>query len=237
MMMRTPGGPPAGRLAGVTIRVAAVEDNGRYRESLTTLLAHAPGFSLVGAYDAAPPALAALASGSRWDLVLMDLELPGMNGIEATRRIKATAPGTAVVVLTVFEEPGTVLEAICAGADGYLLKRTPPEQLLAELKAIVDGYSPLSGAVARTVLDLVRRLGAGETAPNRHTTAPSRLELSDREQDVLRCLVDGMGYKQTAERLDLSLDTVRTYIRRVYRKLQVHSVAEAVSRAVRERLV
>jgi DNA-binding NarL/FixJ family response regulator len=220
-------------LGGVTIRVAAVEDNGRYRDSLTTLLSHAPGFTLVASYGSAPPALAALASGSRWDLVLMDLELPGVNGIEATRRIKAESPGTAVVVLTVFEEPGTVLEAICAGADGYLLKRTPPAQLLAELQAIVNGSSPLSGAVARTVLDLVRRLGGTALAP----TSPSRLELSDREQEVLRCLVDGMGYKQTAEHLDLSLDTVRTYIRRVYRKLQVHSVAEAVSRAVRERLV
>ena len=236
MMMRTPGGPAADRLPGVTIRVAAVEDNGRYREGLTTLLAHAPGFSLGGTYSSAPPALAALAAGSRWDLVLMDLELPGVNGIEATRRIKATAPGIAVVVLTVFEEPNTVLEAICAGADGYLLKRTPPEQLLAELRAIVNGHSPLSGAVARTVLDLVRRFG-GAPGPNPDASPPTRLELSDREQEVLRCLVDGMGYKQTAERLSVSLDTVRTYIRRIYGKLQVHSVAEAVSRAVRERLV
>lgn len=235
MMMRTPGTAAGGRLDGVTIRIAVVEDNGRYRDSLETLLAHAPGFSLAASFGAAPPALAALAAAAQpWDLVLMDLELPGMSGIEATRRVKAQSPRTAVVVLTVFEEPATVLEAICAGADGYLLKRTPPERLLAELRSIVDGHSPLSGAVAHTVLDLVRRMGA---SPTDGTGAPSRLELSDREQDVLRCLVDGMGYKQTAERLDVSLDTVRTYIRRIYGKLQVHSVAEAVSRAVRERLV
>jgi len=236
MMMRTPAGVAAARLDGVTIRIAAVEDNGRYRDSLETLLAHAPGFSLAATFGAAPPALAALAEATApWDLVLMDLELPEMSGIEATRRVKALSPRTAVVVLTVFEEPATVLEAICAGADGYLLKRTPPERLLAELRSIVEGHSPLSGAVAHTVLDLVRRMGPGSPADD--AGAPTRLELSEREQEVLRCLVDGMGYKQTAERLDVSLDTVRTYIRRIYGKLQVHSVAEAVSRAVRERLV
>ena len=236
MMMRTPGTAARGRLDDVTIRIAVVEDNGRYRDSLETLLAHAPGFSLAATFGAAPPALQALGAAAQpWDLVLMDLELPGMSGIEATRRVKALSPRTAVVVLTVFEEPATVLEAICAGADGYLLKRTPPERLLAELRSIVDGHSPLSGAVAHTVLDLVRRMGPA--SPDDGAGTPSRLELSDREQDVLRCLVDGMGYKQTAERLDVSLDTVRTYIRRIYGKLQVHSVADAVSRAVRERLV
>lgn len=217
-----------------SVRVAAVEDNGRYRASLETLLAHASGFTLVGAFDSADRALVALAeSVLPWDLVLMDLELPGMSGIEAIRRVKAVSPSTAIVVLTVFEDPGTVLEAICAGADGYLLKRTPAEQLLAELRSIFEGHSPLSSALARTVLEFVR-----QSAPRAvGTPAPSRLDLSEREQQVLRCLVDGLGYKQTAERLDVSLDTVRTYIRRVYGKLQVHSVSEAVSRAVRERLV
>ncbi len=215
------------------LRVAAVEDNGRYRASLETLLSHASGFALVGTFEAAPPALAALAGAALpWDLILMDLELPGMSGIEAIRRVKEVSPRTAIVVLTVFEDPATVLEAICAGADGYLLKRTPAEQLLAELRSIVEGHSPLSSAVARTVLEFVRKTGHDGAAKE-----PSRLDLSDREQDVLRCLVDGLGYKQTAERLEVSLDTVRTYIRRIYGKLQVHSVAEAVCRAVRERLV
>ena len=217
-----------------SVRVVAIEDNGRYRASLETLLSHAAGFTLIGSFPAAAPALAALGETALpWDLVLMDLELPEMSGIEATRRIKAISPRTAIVVLTVFEDPGTVLEAICAGADGYLLKRTPAEQLLAELRSIFEGHSPLSSAVARTVLEFVR-----QSAPRAGgTAAPSRLDLSEREQQVLRCLVDGLGYKQTAERLGVSLDTVRTYIRRVYGKLQVHNVSEAVSRAVRERLV
>jgi DNA-binding NarL/FixJ family response regulator len=223
------------RLHDVPLRVAAVEDNGRYRASLETLLSHAPGFQLIGTFDAAPPALAALTGAALpWDLIVMDLELPGMSGVEAIRRVKEVSPRTAIVVLTVFEDPATVLEAICSGADGYLLKRTPAEQLLAELRSIVEGHSPLSSAVARTVLEFVRQAGGPTTtAP----PGPSRLDLSDREQEVLRCLVDGLGYKQTAERLEVSLDTVRTYIRRIYGKLQVHSVAEAVSRAVRERLV
>jgi len=231
--MRGPHAPLSPRLHDVPLRVAAVEDNGRYRASLETLLSHAPGFQLIGTFDAAPPALAAIAGAALpWDLIVMDLELPGMSGVEAIRRVKEISPRTAIVVLTVFEDPATVLEAICAGADGYLLKRTPAEQLLAELRSIVDGHSPLSSAVARTVLEFVRQAGPTTTAPQ-----PSRLDLSDREQEVLRCLVDGLGYKQTAERLEVSLDTVRTYIRRIYGKLQVHSVAEAVSRAVRERLV
>ncbi|HEX6738969.1 MAG TPA: response regulator transcription factor, partial [Vicinamibacteria bacterium] len=123
------------------IHVAVVEDDPRYRQSLTTLLAHVPGFELSGAFAAPQPALAELDAARRlgrevpWSLVLMDVELPGMSGIEATRRLKAAAPEVAVVVLTVFEEPGTILQAICAGADGYLLKRTPADELLSQLRA------------------------------------------------------------------------------------------------------
>ena len=222
----------------VTIRVAAIEDNARYRASLETLLQVSPGFSLAGSFASAEVALDELDAVSRrrsppWDVVLMDLELPGMGGIEATRRLKQLAPGTSVVILTVFEEPATVLQAICAGADGYLLKRTPPDQLLEQLRAVRDGDAPLSAGVARTVLALVRgspgRAGSEESAP-------TRLDLTEREQDVLRCLVQGMSYKQAADRLDISLDTLRTHVRAVYRKLHVHSVAEAVSRAIRDGL-
>jgi DNA-binding NarL/FixJ family response regulator len=170
-----------------------------------------------------------------WDLVVMDLELPRLTGIETTRRLKEIDPRAAVVVLTVFEEPATILSAICAGADGYLLKKTPMEELRIQLRSIATGGSPLTPAVARTMLDLLR-------VPSRRTasdpaTGPTRLELSDREQELLRCLVKGLAYKQAADAMNVSIDTVRTYIRRIYGKLQVHSVAEAVARAIREGLV
>jgi DNA-binding NarL/FixJ family response regulator len=219
------------------IQVAVVEDDARYRQSLTALFSHAPGFALAGAFAAPQPALAEVEAAQRrgqgpsWGLVLMDIELPGMSGIEATRRLKAAAPHTAVVVLTVFEEPSTILQAICAGADGYLLKRTPADELLSQLRSVVAGGSPLTSDVARKVLGLLR------TQAPAARPAPTRLDLTDREHEVLKGLVQGLAYKQIGDQLGISLDTVRTHIRAVYRKLQVHSVAEAVSRAVREGLV
>jgi DNA-binding NarL/FixJ family response regulator len=222
----------------MTIRVASIEDDGRYRASLDALLRLSPGIELVGSFASPAAALEALEttdSTDRWDLVLMDLELPEMSGIEATRRIKAILPATPVVVLTVFEDPPTILEAICAGADGYLTKDTPPEELLAQLRAVVNGGSPLTSGVASTVLDLIRRMGPIGTP--HEDGPPSGLGLTDREQEVLRCLMAGMAYKNIATHLEISIDTVRSHIRHIYGKLQVHSVAEAVTRALRDRLV
>jgi DNA-binding NarL/FixJ family response regulator len=219
------------------IRVVTIEDDPQYRSSLELLFRRTADFELVGSFASPAAALACLdAAGGAppWQLVLMDVDLPGMDGIACTRRVKERLPDSAVVVLTVFEERATIVEAICAGADGYLLKRTSAVEMLAQLRAIAEGGSPLSAGVARTVLDLVRRLGS---EPGEDPGAAERFELTDRELDVLRCLVRGMSYKRTAQHLDISLDTVRSHVRSVYSKLQVHSVAEAVSRALRERIV
>jgi two-component system, NarL family, nitrate/nitrite response regulator NarL len=221
----------------VPIRVVTIEDDPHYRSSLELLFHRSGDFELAGSFDSPAEALACLDNGEHlpdWQLVLMDVDLPGMDGITCTRRLKQLLPAAAVVVLTVFEERATIVEAICAGADGYLLKRTSAADLLAQLRAIADGGAPLSAGVARTVLDLVRRLGS---APREGQGAADQFELTDRELDVLRCLVQGMSYKRTARQLDISLDTVRSHVRNVYSKLQVHSVAEAVSRALRERIV
>jgi DNA-binding NarL/FixJ family response regulator len=226
----------------MSLAVALVEDDPRFRSSLETLFESEPGFRLGGSFGAADVALAEvearIARGERplWDVVLMDLELPRMTGIEATRRMKSTLPELRVVVFTVFEEPATILEAICAGADGYLLKRTPARELLSQLRAIVSGGAPLTASVARTVLEIVRIGGPGGTLATRDG-APTRLELTAREQEVLRGLVGGLGYRQVGDDLGISLDTVRQHIRSIYRKLQVHSVGEAVARAIREKLV
>lgn len=223
--------------AGQVRRIGVIEDDARYRAGLVALLRHAPDFECAVVYGSAVEALEVLerdgeaAPLAGCELVLMDLGLPGMAGSEATRRLKRLRPDVRVVVCTVFEDPDRILEAICAGADGYLLKRTEPAEMLDQLRVVFAGGSPLTSAVASTVLRLMRDPGARGPGPGEGE--PS---LTTRERDVLRALVRGLAYKQVADELGLSIDTVRTHIRGLYRKLQVHSVAEAVSRAIREGL-
>lgn len=218
----------------VPARVVTVEDDPRYRASLETLIRHSSDFELAGSYGSPAEALRALEPSAGGDtephLVLMDLELPGMSGIECTRRLKAVLPDVSVVMLTVFEDRARLVEAITAGADGYLLKRTPAMLLLEQLRSVLAGGSPLSAGVARTVLDLLRQIGPD-------TQDSPEVDLTPRERDVLGCLVQGMSYKAVARSLDISIDTVRSHIRAVYRKLQVNNVAEAVGRALRDGLV
>ncbi len=223
------------------VNVVIVEDDARYRASLETLFNHAPGFNLVASFGRVTAAVAearrivAGESRERWDLVFMDIDLgEDITGIDGTREIKQIAPDVAVVMITVFEEPTTILQAICAGADGYLLKKTSAKRILDQARAVVAGDAPMTPGVARTMLDLVRKLGASQAEA---AAAPARLGLSERERDVLRCLVDGNSYKQVAANLDIKLDTVRSHIRQLYKKLQVHSAAEAVSKAIRDGLV
>jgi len=223
-----------------TLRVAIVEDNARFRATLEIFVGELPGFALAVSYGRADTALgdleAALAGGheSPWDLVLMDLELPGLGGIEATLRLKTAAPDVLVVVLTVFEDAATILAAISAGADGYLVKRINARDLRLQLAAIIHDGAPMTPGVARTLLTFVRA-GTGRVVPG--DPGPTRLDLTDREQDVLRCIVRGRSYQQTAADLEIGVETVRTHIRNLYRKLQVHSVAEAVGLAIRKRLI
>ena len=218
-------------------RIAIIEDDRRYRVSLERLIASAKDLQLAGSYGNAEAALRAAtrqADARPWDLVLMDLELPGMSGLKATRRLKEWWPQLQVVALTVFEEPGTVLEAICSGADGYLSKSAAGDQILDQARVVLAGGGSLTPGVARTLLELVRNplpRARGEAA------APSRMDLTEREQEVLRALVQGLAYKQIASALGIAIDTVRSHVKSIYRKLQVHGVAEAVGRAIRERLV
>lgn len=220
------------------LRIAVIEDDRRYRASLEQLFAQTAGFHLAGSFGSPPGALAAAErdlerAGCRWDVVVMDLEMPQMNGIEATRRFKALVPTLKIVVLTVFEDPAAIVEAVAAGADGYLLKKARARELIDGIRAVADGGAPLTAEVARKVLDVLRTLNAGSSSG----PSPGRLDLTEREQDVLRALVDGFSYKQAADKLGISLGTVRSHVASTYRKLQVHNVAEAVSRAVRQRLV
>jgi len=227
-----------------TTRLVMVEDDPSYTRSIATLMHHTPGFELVESFGNPRRLLETVSreldrgQAPSWQLVLMDLELPGMSGIEATRRLKEMLPDTNVVILTSFEEPSTILQAICVGADGYLLKKAPARELISHLRAVTRGGSPLSGEVARSVLAVVRRFGATtESSDATEPAEPKRLTLTTREQDVLRCLSRGLTYDQVAAELGISSDTIRHHIRNIYKKLQVHSAAEAVSRAVREGLI
>jgi DNA-binding NarL/FixJ family response regulator len=218
----------------VNLRVTVVEDDDHYRGSLEILLALEPGFELAGSHAEASSLVThvtclPLGAPVPWDLTLMDIDLPGMSGIDATRAIKAARPDTKVVMLTAFEDPGKILAAIRAGADGYLLKRAGVTEVIEQLRVVAGGGAPMTPGIARSVLDLLRE----GPAPKK---APPGFELSERERSVLAALVRGLAYKQAAAELDVSIDTVRTYIRRIYTKLQVHSATEAVARALRENL-
>lgn len=216
------------------LRTVIVEDDGHYRKSLEELLRHSPGLELAHSFGCAEDLLrcarqSVAAGGPRpWDICLLDIGLPGQNGIEAAGNVKRILPEVPVVMLTVFEDPARIVAAIACGADGYLLKSASPDEIAACLRAVASGAAVLTPAVARKVLSLARR-GLPDAAPD--------LGLTPRERDVLAALVRGSGYRQAAHELEISIDTVRAHIRSIYKKLQVHSVAEAVVRAVREGIV
>jgi len=218
------------------VRVAIVDDDAPYRGAIADLLTLESSFQVVASFGEARPLLVAAdkTPPPSWDLVLMDIEMPGLDGISAARELKARLPEALVVMLTAFEEPDRIVRAILAGADGYLVKRSDAREVLEEIRAVVAGGSPMTPSVARSVLATVR---AGMPLPADAPDGLARYGLSEREADVLRALVSGKGYKEIAYDLHISVDTVRSHIRKVYRKLQVHSAPEAVARAIRERLV
>lgn len=214
----------------MTCRVIVFEDDPLYRASLVLALRTLTRLCVVAEHASPRDAIEALERGVPLaaELAIMDLEMPDLDGIAATRRLKAAASGTKVVVLTAFDEPPRILQAICAGADGYLVKRATHDELAEHLHAVLDGGAPLTSGVARTVLGLLR---------DRHVARYAGPPLSPREHDVLAGFVAGKSYKIVAADLDITIDTVRTYVRTLYKKLQVSSVSAAVSRALRDNIV
>jgi DNA-binding NarL/FixJ family response regulator len=213
------------------ISVSIVEDKAALRQSLAVLLGGSPGFRFLRGYRSAEEALEQLPS-SPPDILLMDINLPGMNGVECVRRLKGLLPGLPVVMLTVFEEGEHVFEALRAGACGYLLKRTSPADLLSALTEVHRGGSPMSTAIARRVVESFHHAGKVPIP-----SASDLQRLTEREAEILKLLAEGCRNKEIADRLGVSLDTVRTHLRHVYEKLQVNSRTEALLKYLEPRPV
>lgn len=207
--------------------VLMVEDNRDLRGALQDYLGAADGIRCAAALPNAAHVLKEIAR-YRPQVVLMDIDLPGMNGIEAVKLIKAHQPDVEVLMLTVFDDNEHVYEAVCAGATGYLLKSSTPAEIVEAIHNVASGGAPMTAAVARKILQHF------STRAEARSTACS---LNQRESEVLKCLTEGYTYKLIAARLHISIDTVRFYIKRIYEKLQVHSAPEAIAKAMQQRLI
>ena len=203
------------------ISVSIVEDSEQVRSTLTKLINRAEGFKCLSEYANAEAALEGLPK-DKPEVVLMDINLPGMNGVECVRQLKQKMPGVQVMMLTAYEDTENIFNALAAGASGYMLKRTPRDELLEAIKEVQRGGSPMTTHIARKVVQSFQKSAA---AP-----PPVESNLSEREQQVLDCLSQGFLYKEIAEKLGISYETVHTYIRRIYEKLQVRTRTEAVAK-------
>lgn len=210
------------------IRVLLYEDNRDLREGMTFLLRATPDLEFLGAFPDTHN-LEMQIHALHPDVVLMDIDLPGRSGIEATAVIKALQPETQVLILTVFEEEDKIFRAIRNGATGYLLKRTPPTEIISAIQDAHKGGSPMTSSIARKVLQHFQQ------APPVNHPKPN-YDLSPREMDILKSLVKGYSYKLIANEHYISMDTVRSHIRHIYEKLQVSSKTEAVLKALKDRL-
>jgi DNA-binding NarL/FixJ family response regulator len=211
------------------IRVAIFEDNKHLRETFSLLLASSPDFECAGAYPDCSNLLNDLAE-SPCDVVLMDIEMPGMSGIEATKLIKENFPSVHILIQTVFFEDGYIFNAICAGASGYLLKSTTPDGYLDAIRDIQSGGSPMTPGIARRVIELFKT--------NLQPPSPSKdYNLTTQEKKVLQLLVEGKSYKMIAAELSVAVETVKSHITNIYTKLHVHSGTEAVSLALRDKII
>jgi len=205
------------------ITVSLVEDNNELRGTLARMIDRAAGFKCQSQFANAEDALAAIPQ-EKPDVVLMDINLPGMNGVECVRQLKQHAPQTLVLMLTAYEDTENIFNALAAGAAGYLLKRSKSVELLDAIREVMRGGSPMSTHIARKVVQSFLKTG-----PSPEPTE----NLSPREQEVLDCLSQGFLYKEIAEKIGVSYETVHTYVRRIYEKLQVRTRTEAVAKFLR----
>ena len=209
------------------IKTAVVEDMRDIRDGLTTLINFTEGFRCTGSYPSMEEALARL-PGNIPDVLLSDIGLPGMNGIEGIRILKERYPQMQILMLTVYDDDDRIFDALCAGASGYLLKRTPPAKLLENIREAMSGGSPVSPEVATRVIRFFREF---------HNPDREDYALTPHETRLLKLLTEGYNYQTAAEKLGVSYNTIKFHVRHIFDKLQVHSKSEAVVKAMRDRLV
>ena len=212
---------------GAPISVVIIEDMREVREGLTMLINGTPGFHATGSYRSMQEALDRIGQHPA-DIILTDIGLPGMSGIEGARILRERLPTVPILALTIYDNDEKIFAALCAGASGYLLKNTPPAKLLESLTEALDGGAPMSPEVARRVVKLFRDFHPPEHAEYR---------LTPQEMQLLKLVVDGHHYKTAAQALGITASTVSFHLKNIYAKLQVHSKTEAVAKALREHLV
>jgi len=210
-----------------TIRVAIVEDRREIREGLATIISGTPGFRCTGAFRSMEEALDRIGQDQP-DVVLNDIGLPGMSGIDGIRILKERYPELVVLILTIYDDDDRIFDALCAGASGYLLKKTQPARLLESLREAVGGGAPMSPEVARRVIAIFRQFRPPDS---------TKCDLTPHEVRLLRLFVDGHNYKTAAAELGVTVHTISFHLRSIYDKLQVHSKSAAVAKALRNRLV
>jgi DNA-binding NarL/FixJ family response regulator len=209
------------------IRVAIVEDDGPTREGLGLIINSTPGYACVGTFGSVEAALR-MPGNTMPDVLLLDIHLPGMLGSEGVKLFREKYPALQILMLTIYAEQEKVFESICNGACGYLLKKTPPVKLLEFISEAHEGGAPMSPEIARKVMALFRKI-----AP----PAQADYQLTPQETRLLKLLADGYSYQSAGGQLNISINTVRNYIRSIYEKLHVNSKSEAVSKALRHRLI
>ena len=209
------------------IKAAVIEDMKDIRDGLTTLINFTEGFRCTGSYRSMEEALARIESDVP-DVLLSDIGLPGMSGIQGIRIIKERYPEMQVLMLTVYDDDDRIFDALCAGASGYLLKRTPPAKLLDSIREAMSGGAPVSPEVASRVIKFFRES---------HSSEREDYDLTPHETRLLKLLTEGYNYQTAAEKLGVSYNTVKFHVRHIFDKLQVHSKSEAVVKAMRDRLV
>jgi len=210
------------------IAVAIIEDQREVREGVAILINGTKGYKCVGQYRSMEDALANIGRQGRPDAILVDIGLPGMSGIAGIKILKERFPDVTLLAFTVYDDDENIFDALCAGASGYLLKNTPPSRLLDGLREVIGGGAPMSPEVARRVIELFR-----EGRPPRRGGE----QLTPQETEILKLLVEGHSYKTAAAELGISTNTVSFHLKNIYTKLQVHSKSEAVSKALRNKIV
>ncbi len=209
-------------------RIWLIEDNDGFRNALVRVINQRPGMNCCGHFSSCEDALAELTEETPPDVIMLDVGLPGMSGIDGIKRLRELAPAMRIIMLTMFDDHDKVFKSLCAGASGYLLKTTPRDKITEAIAEVIDGGAPMNAQIARLVLEKFTKM-----------SAPAEEEdygLTVREKEVLEWMVQGLSKKEIADRLSLSYHTIDTHLRNIYQKLQVNTRSGAVVKAVRERL-